>query len=147
MSLKIRGEEVTIKIAVDGVVQTGSLLKVTEFSATPRTEITEEEYLGETESDLDIQHHGWDLMFGVDHQDSSAIDLVEDIISAEIAHTAHPRITITCIYTYREPGARGKMVVYQNVFLKPAEENVGGRKEKVKGKFEGKCKKRSVLNV
>jgi hypothetical protein len=147
MSQKIRGEEVAIRIAVDGVVQGGSLFKLTDFSATPRTELTEDEYLGEAESDIDIQHHGWDLAFSFDHQDSVGIDLCEEIIGAEMAHQAHPNVTITVIYTYREPGARGKMAVYQKVFLAPKEESVGGRKEKVKGKFEGKCKKRSILSV
>ncbi len=147
MSLKIRGEEVSIRIAVDGQVQTGTLLKLTEFSATPRTDLNEDDYLGEQHSDIDIQHHGWDLSFGFDHQDAVAIELVEGIIANEEAHTSHPDVTITVIYNYREPGARGRMAVYQQVFLKPAEETVGGRKEKVKGKFEGKCKQRSLLTI
>jgi hypothetical protein len=40
------------------------------------------------------------------------------------------------------------MVVYNGVTLKTSEaETVSGRKEKVKGKFEGKCKTRDVVPV
>lgn len=147
MSLKMRGQEATIRIAVDGVIQEGSMFKVIDFTATPRTEINEDDYLGEQETDLDIQHHGWDLGFTVDVLDEGVIDFVEDVISREIDHTAHPDITITVLYQFREADARAKIAVYHGVFLKCDEESFGGRKEKVKGKFSGKCKKRTVLNA
>ncbi len=147
MSQKMRGEEATIKIAVDGIVQGGTMIKVTDFTATPRTDISEDEYLGEQESDLDIQHNGWDGSFSVDYQDAVAIDLCETIIEREQEHTAHPSITITVIYTFREPGARGRIAVYRGCFMKQSEEGFGGRKEKVKGKFEFKCKRRSMLRA
>lgn len=147
MSLKMRGSEATIRIARDGVVQPGSMFKVTDFTATPRTDLVEDDYLGELETDIDIQHHGWDLGFTIDVQDEKAIELVEEIIGREQDQTSHPDITITVLYTFREPGARAKIAVYHGVFLKMDEESFGGRKEKVKGKFAGKCKKRTVLNA
>ena len=73
MSLILRGEEVSVRIAVDGVVLGGTLFKLTDFTATPRTEINEDDYLGEQETDLDIQHHGWDLSMSFDVQCSGAI--------------------------------------------------------------------------
>lgn len=145
MSLKIRGEEVSMRVAVDGIVIGGSLLKVTDFTATPRTDLTEDDYLGEQETDIDIQHHGWDLAWTVDMQDGETIDLLEDIIGREANNQAHPKITITVIYTFREGTSRGRVAVYHAVFLKVDEEGAGGRKEKVKVKFAGKCKKRSIL--
>lgn len=147
MSSKMRGQEAIIRIAVDGVLQEGSMFKVTDFSATPRTDITEDDYLGEDETDLDIQHHGWDLGLSIDYQDAAAIEFTEEIIAREQAHTAHPKITITVIYTFREPNTPGKILVYHGVYLKQDEETIGGRKEKVKGKFSGKCKKRTVLEA
>ena len=147
MSSKLRGEEVALNIAVDGVIQNGSLIKVTSFTATPRTDINEDDYLGEQETDLDIQHHGWDVAFEFDHQDAVGVNLTEEIIDRETSHDQHPEITITAIYNYRQPGARAVMMVYNSVTLKCTQENVGGRKEKVKGKFEGKCKTRSKVLV
>lgn len=147
MSQKMRGQELTMRIAVDGIVQGGSMIKLTDFTATPRMDLNEDDYLGEKETDLDVQYHGWDLGFSIDYEDSVAIELVEDIITREINNEQHPRITITVIYTFREPGKRGKIAVYRDVFLKPDEESAGGRKEKVKGKFSGKCKKRVLMNA
>lgn len=147
MSQKMRGQELTMRIAVDGIVQQGSLIKLTDFSATPRTEINEDDYLGEKETDLDIQHHGWDLGFSIDYQDSAAMALCEDILGREANNEQHPRITITVIYTFRDPTVRGKIAVYRDVFLKQDEESAGGRKEKVKGKFSGKCKTRVLMNA
>ncbi|HUS27608.1 MAG TPA: hypothetical protein VMZ53_03845 [Kofleriaceae bacterium] len=147
MSQKMRGQELTMRIAVDGVVQPGSMFKLTDFTATPRTEIVEDDYLGEKETDLDIQHHGWDGAFNVDYEDAQAILLCEDILGRESNNEQHPRITITVIYTFRDPTVRGKIAVYRDVFLKQDEESAGGRKEKVKGKFSFKCKSRVIMNA
>lgn len=147
MTQKMRGADATIRLAVDGVVQEGSMFKVTDFTATPRTDINEDDYLGELETDLDIQHHGWDLGFSVDYTDAKAIDICEEIIARERDHDRHPDVTMTVLYTFREPGARAKIAVYHGIILKQDEEGFGGRKEKVKGKFSGKCKKRTVLNA
>lgn len=147
MSLKLRGEEVLVRISSDDTRLTGSLLKVKSFVATPRTDLTEQEYLGELESDLDIQHHGWDLKLMFDTTDDAAMKYTESVIQAEEDHTAHPNNTITVIYTFREPGTRGKIAVFHGVFLKQDEENVGGRKEIVTGSFSGKAKRRELMNA
>lgn len=147
MSQKMRGQELTMRIAVDGIVQNGSLIKLTDATATPRTEIVEDDYLGEKETDLDIQHHGWDGSFSIDYEDAAGIELCEDILGRESNNEQHPRITITVIYTFRDPTKRGKIAVYRDCFMKQDEESAGGRKEKVKGKFSFKCKKRVVMNA
>lgn len=147
MSQKMRGQELTMRIAVDGILQRGSLVKLTDFTATPRTDIIEEDYLGEKETDLDIQHHGWDGSFNIDYEDAAGIELCENILSREENNESHPRITITVIYTFREPGQRGKIAVYRDCFMKQDEESAGGRKERVKGKFSFKCKQRRMMNA
>lgn len=147
MSLKTRGQEVVLRIAVDGVVQAGSLVKVKNWTATPRTELKEDDYIGENETDLDIQHNGWDLAFSVDTIDTAALDLMDDIVDREQAHAAHPDITITATYTFREPGTRGRAYVYHEVFLKADEESAGSRKEIHMVKWTGKAKRRTPLNL
>jgi len=149
MSLKTRGEEAVVNISsnVSGVNQTlsGTMFKVRDFTATPRTEIKEDDYLGELETDLDIQHHGWDIGFTVDTTDDAAMRYTDGVIAAEDEHRAHPNNTVTVIYTFREPGVRGKIAVFTGVFLKQDEETIGGRKEIIRGKFSGKCKRRELL--
>lgn len=145
MSLRIRGQEATLRIAIDGVIQEGSMFKVTDFTTTPRQDLQEADYIGEDESDLDVQHHGYDFSFSVDMQDAVTIDLLDDIAARNQAHTAPQDITITVIYTMREPGATGRIVVYHDAVLKVDEEGAAGRKERIKTKFTCKAKRRSTL--
>lgn len=149
MSLKTRGEEalVTISSDVSGVATTlrGSMQKTKDFTSTPRTDIKEDDYLGELETDLDIQHHGWDLEFSVDTTDAAVMEYTDGVIAAEDEHRAHPNTTITVIYTFREPGVRGKIAVFHGVFLKQDNEQIPGRKDIIKCKFSGKCKRRELL--
>ena len=146
MSLKMRGQEVTIRVAVDGVIQTGSMFKATDWTATPRTDLKEDDYMGEQETDLDIQHNGWDMSFSVDTIDDAALNLIDLIIANEQQHIAHPDITFTVIYTFREPGTRGKIYIYHQVYMKADEEGAAGRKDKHKVKFSCKAKKRQAVN-
>lgn len=146
MSQRIRGQEVTMRVAVDGRVQRGSFFKVTEFTATPRTDLNEDSFLGELEDDIDIMHHGFDLSFTIQHQDQGALNFLTSIVALEQAAQQHPDIDITVIYAYRgEQGAQDQIEVYHDVFLKMNETAFGGRKEYVTSSFEGKCKRRSQL--
>jgi len=147
MSLRIRGQEVTMRVAVDGQIQEGSFFKASEFTLTERGDLLEEDFLGEVESDLDYQHHGYDLAFTVQIQDRKVIDFLQTITAREAAHTAHPNITITVIYAFRERGETAAIHVLQEVFLRPTEISFGGRKEYVSAPFEGKCKKVLVMSA
>ena len=147
MSLRIRGQEVTLRLAIDGSTQEGSMFKVTDFTTTPRTDLQEADYLGENETDIDVQHHGYDLSFSVDMQDATTIDLLEDIAARNEAKARPQDVTITVIYQYREPGAAGRIVVFHEAFLKVDEEGAPGRKERIKTKFTVKAKKREVLSA
>lgn len=147
MSARIRGQEATIRMTVDGQVQRGSFFKVTDFEVTPRTELSEIPYLGEQEDDLDIQHSGYDFSFSVDNEDEGPLEFLTTITDREAQHLAHPSITLLVIYAYRKKGARDKVEIYHDVLLKVATQGFGGRKEAVKTSFEGKCKKRSLGNA
>lgn len=146
MSARIRGQEITIRVAVDGQVQPGSMFKVQNFTATPRTDLVEEDYLGELESDLDIQHHGFDLAWACHEQDAVAIDLLSNIVAREQNAERHPDITVTVFRRYRN-GTQNRAEVYHDCFVKVAENGFGGRKEYVGLSFEAKAKKRSVVTI
>lgn len=147
MSLRARGQEVTIRIAVDGQVQEGSFFKVTDFTVTPRTDLKEESFLGELEDDLDIQHHGFDMGFSIQVQDGKALEFLSTIIDREQAQSAHPDITFTVIYSFRERGAGNKVEVYHDVFMKVDEQGFSGRKEYLNTKFSAKAKRRSLITA
>lgn len=147
MSARIRGQEITVRVAVDGQVQEGSFFKVTEFSTTMRADITEEPFLGELEDDLDFQHHGFDFSFSVQNEDAKTLEFLSEIIDREQEALAHPDITITVIYNYRNSDVQDRVEVYHDVFLKVNEQSFGGRKEYVTTSFEGKAKRRSLLTA
>lgn len=147
MSLRQRGQEITTRVIVDGVEQPGSFFKVTEFTTTPRTDLIEEEYLGELQSDLDIQHHGFDFSFTVHVQDQTVLNFLTTIVAREQAALPHPTISIVVTHVYREPGAVNQTEVYHDVFLKVSENGFSGRKEYVMASFEGKARRRSQLTT
>ncbi len=148
MSLRIRGSEVTLRIAIDGVAQVGSMLKVSDFTVTPRQDLQEADYMGEAESDLDVQHHGYDLAWSVDMLDATTIDILDDIASRNEAHLAPQDITITVIYTFRDTSSgAGRIVVYHDCVMKQDEEGFSGRKERVKTKYTAKAKTRETLQA
>lgn len=147
MSLKTRGQDVTLRVAVDGVIKGGTWRKAKNFMATPRIDLNEDDYIEEQETDLDIQANGWDGSFELDMIDAEALDVTDDIIEREQEHVSHPDITITVTYNFREPGTRGRMYVYHECFMKPEDEGAGSRKDKVKQKFMFKAKRRTPLNV
>jgi hypothetical protein len=145
MTARIRGQEVTLRVSIDGDPQVGSLIKVQDFTVTPRTDLNEDDFLGEDESDLDIQHHGFDLKWSVQMQDGRTQDILNDIIARESAHTQHPDVVITVMYAFRENGERGRAVTYRGAFLKEDEEAASGRKERVVVQYMAKAKKRSTI--
>jgi hypothetical protein len=150
MSQRLRGQEAQLRVAVDGVVQPGSMFKVKDFEFTPRQDITETPFCGEDEDDLDFQHHGWDLSWSIEMQDAVALDLMTKIIQRELDHGAHPKITVTVIYTFREGALAGggRVVSYHtDMKLKQGAEGAGSRKDYVGVKYEAKCKKRDVLQL
>ncbi len=147
MAKRIRGQEVTIRIAVDGETLTGSFFKCTDFSTTVRSDITETEFLGELESDLDFQHHGFDFGFSIHEEDAQALDYLNTIIEREQAALQHPDITVTVIHQYRDPSVRTKVEVFHDCYLKVNESGFGGRKEFITTSFEGKAKRRSLMTA
>lgn len=140
MSQRIRGQEVTIQVIVDGDVKKGTFTKATNFNLTPRTDIVETPFLGEVEDDLDIQHHGYDFDFELQQLDSKAYDLLQEIVGREQDRLAHPNINIVVTMAYRSLSEPSKTFVMEQCFMKMDSLGFGGRKDYVATKFSGKCK-------
>ena len=145
MSARIRGQEIAARLSFEGQPLGGSFFKITEFTATPRSDLTEEPFIGELEDDLDFQHHGWDFSFTVQIDDHQTIDFLTRIVTREQDAAPHPKIVLTLFYTFREPSALPRTAVYRDVFLKVSEEGFSGRKDFVTNGFEGKAKKRIMF--
>ncbi len=147
MSLRIRGKETIVRFAIDGVAKTdGSWVKLKDFRITPRTELVETDYLGESETDLDSIHNGFDFSFNMDHEDAAALEFLRDLCDRSAAGQRPQQVTMTVIYNYRQR-ATVKAQTFQDVFLKVDDVNLGGRTEVVSTAFSGKCKKHVLVNA
>jgi hypothetical protein len=140
MSQRIRGQEATIQVIVDGDLKRGTFTKVTSFNLTPRTDIVETPFLGEVEDDLDIQHHGYDFDFEIHHQDSKAFNLLTTVVEQEALRSAHPNVNVVVTIAYRSVSEPALTFVLERCFMKMDSYSFGGRKEYVNSKFSGKCK-------
>jgi len=148
MSTRIRGAEVALRLAIDGQVIKGSLIKVTEFTATPRQDLEELDYLGEDETEIDFMHHGYDLAWSVDMKDEKPLQILQDLVNRQIDRGKHPNITMTVIYNFRDgSGGSNQVEVYHKLKIKITETGFGGRKDSVKVGFEAKGKKKSLVPV
>lgn len=145
-NLSIRGQEATLRIAVDGVVQDGSFFAVNDLTITERGELKEVPYLGEVVDKVDYQHNGWDLSFSVNVQDANALEFLKDIVNRELSAEAHPNITITVLYKYRN-GDASRVEVFYNAYLRPSETSFGSRTDYVKTSFEAKAERRTLLSA
>jgi len=144
MSARQRGQEVFVRFTVDGVIMGGSWSKMTDWSLKPRTDLVEDDFLGEIESDIDIQHHGYDVSFSAQNKDEKLLEFLMDITDREAARLRHPRIIMTVMHFYREAGAKDKTQSFSDLVLKVDEHAFGGRKDRTKTTFSGKCKTMSL---
>lgn len=147
MSIRTRGQGAAIRIARNGVVLGGSMIKVRDFTATQRATINEDDYLGEDFTDLDTQYHGWDLSFTVDTIDAASLEFTDAQIADFLAHARPADITITVVVTFADPTVRGKAHAYHHVQLIQQDDSFGGRKEVIKGKYTAKCQRRDAVAV
>jgi hypothetical protein len=140
MSQRIRGQEATVQIIVDGDVKKGTFTKVQSFNLTPRTDIVETPFLGEVEDDLDIQHHGYDFDFEAHQLDSKAYDYLQTVVSREQDRLPHPNVNVVVTMAFRSVSEPSRTFVLESCFMKMDSLGFGGRKDYVVAKFSGKCK-------
>lgn len=147
MSRRIRGAEATIRLTVDGQTVGGSMFRVTDFSRTPRHDLTETGFLGSKTDAIDQQFHGWDFSFTIQEEDEQALNLCEEIIAREQNGERPARLTLTVIYAFREDGATNKVETFPNCMIKFGETGFAGRKDYVTTKIEGKSEKRLLQDI
>lgn len=147
MSSGIRGQEVYVKLSVDGEPQSGSFLKVEDFEVTQRTDLVERDFAGERASDLDSITHGYDVSFTIEEQDHRVIDLVRDIANRDNEGLPPAIVNLTVLYQFREPGAQPRTEVYRQGVVKIDRRGFQSRKDYVKASIQAKFKKLDVINA
>ncbi|MGZ6970965.1 MAG: hypothetical protein ACXVID_04820 [Thermoanaerobaculia bacterium] len=142
MSLRIRGQETFVQLIIDGELLGGSFTKCENFKVTPRADLTDTGFLGETEDEPDIMHHGYDFSFSIHEQDNAAFEVWDTIVADLAAGVALPQIDVMVVKRYRDPGVKPVTYTYQKAVLKLDSQDQGARKDYVKSSFSGKCKTR-----
>ena len=139
--ISIRGQEVSVQVVVNGVIKGGSFARMESFSATPRTDLKDNDYLGEELSVPDLQHSGWDFTMEIREVKRDVFDLLNQILSAEKASQAHPNVNIVVTTIYRGVGDTSVSYTLEAAVIKcDSFPNVSGRTEYVKSTWSGKCR-------
>ena len=146
MSDRSRGIEQQIMLGVDGQLQDGSWTKVQNWNVEARGEITEDDYLGEDETDLDIRHDGWTVTFDIHEKDAKAIDVMDDIVKREKQHTRHPRIVLNQLKTFRDPAQPPITLMYRKGVMRITGESASSRQDRVVYSVEAKFKHREKIS-
>jgi hypothetical protein len=145
MADRIRGQETSLIFDVDGVQQDGSFSKVRNWKITPRAELTESDFVGESESEIDFMHHGYDGSCEVDMLDDSVLALYDRCVELQRAGLPQPQIKITAIHKFRDPSIPSRSDVCLGVKLKLDGHEVGDRKSYVKDSISFKFKRKGKL--
>jgi len=147
MSLRQRGEEIAVRFLKNGTPLNGSWLKVQDFEVTTQQDLKETDFLGETETDYDRQHHGYALSWTMHNLDAQLIAYLDEIVANEVAHAKPEDIRVQVLYSFRDPAVKKQVVTYYQGVVKVASEGFRGRKEYVETKFEARFQKRKTISM
>lgn len=145
--LRMRGKEGTCRLSLDGQPMVGSFLKLKDWSVTPREEVTEDDFTGEPETDIDFRHDGIDFKLTTHIVDQSGVNFLRDIALRDRTRLAYPRLTVVIIMAYREPNVSAQSIVLPRSIMKMNELSNGSGKDYMTTSFEGKCKRASFQNL
>ena len=145
MSARIRAQETTIRVSVDGKDQEGTTwLKALKWTVTPKITNEETDFVGETVPDGDTLLRGYNFSFETQQGDSKVDDFVDALQANQDAFLPPPTIIMTVFKQYREPSAGATTLVYSGVSMKVDSEDAEG-KSYVTYKFSGFAKYREQL--
>lgn len=147
MAGRIRGLDINVKVAVQGVLNYALFKNVKTFTRNNRQDLPETELLGQQEVALDFIHNGYDLSWTAEQEDPGAQDFVETLVQLQVARAPLPPITISVEYMYRDPSIQDRLIVYRDCVMKEDSEEFGKRSDFVENKFSAKAKKRTVMTL
>jgi hypothetical protein len=139
--LRVKGENTSLVVVVDGAPQAGSFKKVEQLNWKPLQEIQDSNFLGESESDFDIQHDGFEVNFTIHEQENLAVEsvLIPSVNALKAGDTL-PSVTLVFIKSYRDPSLPVKTLTFQTVKLIMTGQDAGDRKGYIKSTFTGRCR-------
>lgn len=142
MAQRIKGQEVQITIVVNGTVQT-MLNDIRSFSVTPRFELKEEQYLGETSMRFDEVFNGVSFDVELHFENGGVLEFTQVI--KDRAERRTPGTTINLKATLNFPNGDRKRVLLKDCFFGDTPIGFDGRSDYGTYKLEGRCTDITVL--
>jgi hypothetical protein len=142
---RTKGQDTTLIVSIDDAPQAGSFKKVEGFNWKPEQEIQDSNFLGEPESDYDIQHDGFSGSFTIHELENGAVtNVLKPMVAALAVGDTLPKVTLVFIKAYRDPSLQPAVLTFEGVKLIMTGQDAGDRKGYVKTAFSFKCKTMSI---
>lgn len=142
MAQRIKGQEVELLIVTNGVPTT-SLTDIRSFTVTPRFELKEEGYLGETSMRFDEIFNGVSFDMELHFEDDGIFDFIQTI--KDRAERRVPGTTINVKATLNFPNGQRPRILLKNCFFGETPIGFGSRSDYGTFKLDGRCTDIAVL--
>ena len=142
MSQRIKGQEVEVLIVVNGVPQV-TIADVRSFNVTPRFEIKEEQYLGETSMRFDEIFNGVTFDMELHFENQDVFTFVQTIKDRASRRT--PGTVINVKATLNFPNGQRPRIILKDCFFGDTPVGFGSRSDYGTFKIDGRCTDISVL--
>lgn len=141
MAQRIKGQDTTVEVLVNGqaVIVAGSPIR--NFELTPKFSKLEEQYLGDPSKRYDEIFDGVDFKMDMNFEDDSVIRLIEVIRNRAIGQTnaGYTAATINIRTTLNFPGGARPVIVLQDCFFENLPITFGGREQYGQFTLSGSC--------
>lgn len=141
MALRIRGSETEVHVVVDGEMLAGSFSVMENWKWADLGDIMQSDFLGESESEFDYQHHGYEVNFTIQEMDNQAVNKVLlPYVAANDSGNPLPKVSLVFIKRYRDPATPPETMTFQSAVVKADSQDNGGRKDYLKTSFTARCR-------
>jgi len=144
MASRIKGQEVEIRLVVDGVIQ-GTLTDIRSFDVTPKFEKLEEQYLGETFKRYDEIFNGVDFSMELHIEDSTVLAFMKKILERATRRVPGTKVNIKAKLNFAN--GQTPIVLLNDCFFEDVPLNFGGRSEYGQVTISGSCSNFDVLGI
>lgn len=143
--LRIRGEETTIRIVVDRVIQR-TITAIENFTWTPNVDILQKGYLGETGDRLDEIYKSTSFDVGFDPESNEGLILIDTIVTRAQRRVANPPV-INITFAAAFPNGQAPTVTILDAKFKDPGLSAGGRDSYVGIKLSGMSQRYKLAGV
>lgn len=141
MALRIKGSETHVNVVVDGELLAGSFTVMDNWKWQDLSDILQSDFLGESESEFDYQHHGYEFNFTIEEMDNAAVNkILLPFVASNDAGNPLPNVNLVFVKSYRDPALAAETITFKSCVVKMDSQDIAGRKDYLKTSFTGRCR-------